>query len=57
MAKMIYPVLSTLIHDDQTYPPGKAVTLDEGVGEPLVANGTLGEGKAVKSEKNAPPET
>jgi hypothetical protein len=55
MAKLTYPVLSTLTHDEETYAPGKTITLEEAVGEPLVANGTLGEGKAAKAEKAEKP--
>ncbi len=55
MAKMTYPVLSTLIHDDETHAPGKSVTLDEAFGDPLVANGTLGEGKPAKADKAEKP--
>lgn len=57
MAKMTYPIQSTLIHDGETYPPGKTVTLEEEVGEPLVANGTLGAGKPAKAEKADAPKT
>lgn len=57
MAENTYPVLSTLIHDGKTYAPGKTITLEEETGEPLVANGTLGEGKPAKAAKAEPPKT